>query len=77
MIFEGESLGGTHRSWGDPSLNSTTILFDKTISSHHSFANITSMSINCGLWRTENIEIVHEESINILLSDFIKLIEVV
>ena len=28
MIFEGGILGGTCNFWGDPYLNSTTILFD-------------------------------------------------
>jgi len=29
VVFKGNILGGAHQFWGNPYLNSTTILFDK------------------------------------------------
>jgi len=31
VVFEGGFLGGTHNVWGNPYLNSTTVLFDTTL----------------------------------------------
>jgi len=30
VVFKGGILGGAHQFWGNPYLNSTTVLFDKT-----------------------------------------------
>ena len=35
MVFGGDVLGGTQRIWGNPYLNSTTVLFDKSAILQH------------------------------------------
>jgi len=35
MVFEGEILGGARKIWGNPYLNSTTILFDTIFKNIH------------------------------------------
>jgi len=35
VVFKGSILGGVHQFWGNPYLNSTTVLFDTTAPHYH------------------------------------------
>jgi len=35
MVFKGGILGGVRQFWGNPYLNSTTVLFDKLVFVHY------------------------------------------
>jgi len=52
MVFGGGILGGARKIWGNPYLNSTTVLFDKTVTANKWFYNLplwltTSFTITC------------------------------
>jgi len=55
VVFEGGFLGGAHNFWGNPYLNSTTVLFDNDVSE---FSTVQLHCHHCRMIITDCINLI-------------------